>query len=76
MFSNVDSPVIQFAQFNFLNILTASKKLTQHPSANLVAKNFEKQEFAKKRVCLVTAKSDEIIKMLELSSISISVFGC
>ena len=76
VFSKVDWPVIQFTLFNFLNIFTASNKLTQHPSANLVAKNFEKQEFAKKHVCLVTGKSHEIIQLLELSSKSISVFGC
>jgi len=42
----------------------------------LLQKNCEKQEFAKKCVCFLTAKSDEIIQLLELSSKSISVFGC
>jgi len=74
--NKVDWLVIQFALFNFLNILTASNKLTQHPSASLVAENFQKQEFAKKHVCLVTGQSHEIIQLLELTSKSISVFGC
>jgi len=37
--------VIQFALFNFLNTFTVTNKHTQHPGANLVAENFEKQGF-------------------------------
>jgi len=36
--NKVDWPMMQFTLSNFMNILTASSKLTQPTSANLVAK--------------------------------------
>jgi len=53
----VDWHVIQFALSNFLNILTASSKLTQPTSASLVAKRKHFYDHSKKTYfCLVTAK--------------------
>ena len=55
--NKVDRPVIQFALSNFLNILTASSKLTQPTSASLVAKRKHFYYLSKKTYfCLVTAK--------------------
>jgi len=53
----VDWPVIQFALPIFLNILTASSKLTQPTSASLVAKKKHFYDHSKKTYfCLVNAK--------------------
>ena len=44
--NKVDWLVILFALINFLNIFTASNTHTQHPGANLVSENTERQGFA------------------------------
>ena len=55
--NKVDWHVMQFALSNFLNILTASSKLTQPTSASLVAKRKHFYDHSKKTYfCLVTAK--------------------
>jgi len=60
--NKVDWHELQFALSNFLNILTASSKLTQPTRASLVAKTKHFCDHSKKTYfCLVTAKGIEYI---------------